>query len=185
MEVSSWACDGWALCQTYQPASFPPVLVPERGDGSGGSGGTGRCPGSVEWRHSPLAGISGTGCGAGSSLTPNSASSCCSQGGSSSLSSTGFFPFQSLLSACCVHSVYLHRGKDKKGCEGRTPPSHCVTSMPRDLGQVASVLESHPPSTGGSEALALGIGPGAGQPLGPELLLLSQGCPSPSCSHLK
>lgn len=60
--------------------------------------------------------------------------------------------------------------------------------MPRDLGQVASVLESHPPSTGGSEALALGIGPGAGQPLGPELLLLSQGAlllPAPTLSEIK
>lgn len=56
------ALNGWALCQTYPPASFPSAFSSSREE-AGGSGGSGR-RGAVGalGRHLPLAGISGTGC---------------------------------------------------------------------------------------------------------------------------
>lgn len=60
----------------------------------------------------------------------------------SSLSSTGFLPFQSLGNAFCVYTIYVHRGKGGKGCEGGPNLAHFPVHHPLlcVLGPVASHL---------------------------------------------
>lgn len=125
MEVSSGACNRWAQCQTYRPASFLPAFSSPREEvglvGQEGEVPRGRCSGGA----TPLAGISGAGCEA--VISNSTAEPRLSRGpipASRPLSSTRIFPFQFLLNTCHVHSIYLHRGKGGKGCEGGPHLAH-------------------------------------------------------------
>lgn len=133
--------NGWAFAR---PSSLPPFLLlshPQEGDESRGRDALG----SLWWKHSPSGWHFGHPLWRGP-LTdsqqhnqPAALKRACSQ--DPVLSSAGFFPCQSLLSAYCVHSIYWHRGKLGKSCEAGTPGSlPAVTSSLCGLGQVASHL---------------------------------------------
>lgn len=135
------ALHGWALARPFRLPPFRLLSHPQEGDASGGSRGRGALA-SLWWRHSLSAWKftprlwSGPLTDSQQHSLPVALKRTCSQ--DPVLSSAGFFPHKSLLSAYCVHSIYWHRGKVGKSCEADAPGSlPAVTSSLCGLGQVA------------------------------------------------